>query len=109
MSSVVQAAPASSMDTPLRLPWWRQPRFRAMGIGVGVLVLLIAGAAALLGPAQNSARVARSSVTMATVEQGTYRDFTPLRTSVVPRDTIYLDALEGGRVERVLVQAGDTV
>jgi len=97
------------MDTPLRLPWWRQPRLRAAGIGVAVLALLIAGAAALLGPAQTSVRVAQASVTMAMVEQGTYRDFTPLRSSVVPRDTIYLDALEGGRVERVLVQAGDTV
>jgi HlyD family secretion protein len=28
---------------------------------------------------------------------------------VVPRDIVYLDAQEGGRVERVLVEAGDTV
>ena len=32
-----------------------------------------------------------------------------LRGTVVPKDTIYLDALEGGQVEKVLAQAGDQV
>jgi HlyD family secretion protein len=38
-----------------------------------------------------------------------FRDFVPLRSKVVPRDVVYLDALEGGRVERVLVEPGDVV
>ena len=48
-------------------------------------------------------------MTIATVERGVYQDFIPLRASVVPLATIYLDALEGGRVERVLVEPGDFV
>ena len=50
-----------------------------------------------------------ANVTIATVEKGAFHDFVPLRATVVPLDTIYLDALEGGRVERILAQAGDTV
>jgi len=50
-----------------------------------------------------------ANVTIATVEQGAFHDFVPLRATVVPLDTVYLDALEGGRVERILAQAGDTV
>ena len=50
-----------------------------------------------------------NSVTVATVQRAVFRDFVPLRGRVVPRDIVYLDAQEGGRVERVLVEAGDTV
>jgi len=50
-----------------------------------------------------------NAVTIGTVERAVFRDFVPLRGRVVPRDIVYLDAQEGGRVERVLVEAGDTV
>jgi HlyD family secretion protein len=50
-----------------------------------------------------------NAVTVATVQRAVFRDFVPLRGRVVPRDIVYLDAQEGGRVERVLVEAGDTV
>ena len=33
----------------------------------------------------------------------------PLRAKVVALNTVYLDAFEGGRVERLLAQAGDMV
>jgi HlyD family secretion protein len=49
------------------------------------------------------------AVTIATVQRAVFHDFVPLRGRVVPRDIVYLDAQEGGRVERVLVEAGDTV
>jgi HlyD family secretion protein len=38
-----------------------------------------------------------------------FHDFMPLRAKVVALNTVYMDALEGGRVDRVLAQAGDTV
>ena len=34
---------------------------------------------------------------------------TPLRAKVTPRDVVYLDAVEGGRVETVFVRNGDVV
>ncbi len=42
----------------------------------------------------------------ATVETGAYEDFIPLRASVEPERTVFLDAIEGGRVENVLVEDG---
>ncbi|MDX1509198.1 MAG: efflux RND transporter periplasmic adaptor subunit [Woeseiaceae bacterium] len=42
----------------------------------------------------------------ARVEVGTYEDYIPLRATVEPERTVYLDAIEGGRVERVLVDDG---
>jgi HlyD family secretion protein len=52
----------------------------------------------------NSQRVAVSEVTV-----GTFEDFIPLRGRLVPRSTVYLDAIEGGRVEEVLVEDGTLV
>ena len=42
----------------------------------------------------------------AVVESGVYEDFIPLRASVEPERTVFLDAIEGGRVEAVLLEEG---
>jgi len=58
----------------------------------------------------NSQRVTVSDVTV-----GTFEDFIPLRGRLVPLSTVFLDAIEGGRVEEilledgVLVEAGDMI
>ncbi len=52
----------------------------------------------------NSQRIFISDVTV-----GTFEDFIPLRGRLVPRSTVYLDAIEGGRVEEVLIEDGTNV
>lgn len=42
----------------------------------------------------------------ATVTSGIYEDYIPLRAAVEPEKTVYLDAIDGGRVEAVLVEEG---
>ncbi len=56
-----------------------------------------------------SLRLPAAQATFATVEQGIFHDLIPLRASVVPRETLYVDAVDGGRVDRVLVEPGDLV
>src|SRR5690606_8906583 len=97
------------MDRQLVLPWWRKRRWiEALAVTL-VLVIAILAATTWLNPAGRTLRVAREKLSIATVTIGTYRDFIPFRGTAVPLETIYLDALEGGRVERVLVQPGDEV
>jgi HlyD family secretion protein len=98
-----------SMDRPIRLPWWRRKLWLQGGIAAIVAVLLIATAVLFLGIPERSLRVAAVSVTLGSVVQGPFHDFIPLRGKVVPMNTVYLDALEGGRVDRILAQAGDMV
>jgi HlyD family secretion protein len=98
-----------SMDRSIRLPWWRKKLWLQWGIALFVTVLLATIASLFLGTPERSIRVAVASVTIARVSQDTFHDFIPLRGKVVPMNTIYLDALEGGRVDRIHVQAGDTV
>jgi len=52
----------------------------------------------------NSQRITVSAVTV-----GTFEDFIPLRGRLVPRSTVYLDAIEGGRVDEVLIEDGAIV
>ena len=61
----------------------------------------------LLGGRTLSVDAQRIEVSTATV--GIFEDFIPLRGRLVPRSTVYLDAIEGGRVEEVLIEDGAIV
>jgi HlyD family secretion protein len=79
-----------------------------LGLGAGGLVLLLTLFWFLL-PAGNSQTVDASRLTIASVTQGRFDDFLPLRAQVQPSQTVFLDAVEGGRVERILVEDGAMV
>lgn len=53
--------------------------------------------------------ISNQQISVATVKAGVFEDFIPVRTRVVPLKTVYLDAIEGGRVERVLIEDGALV
>jgi multidrug efflux pump subunit AcrA (membrane-fusion protein) len=97
----------SSTDTPVPLRWWR--RWYCKTAGAIVLALAAYALLASLFDGQRHLRIERDKLTISAVTRGTFHDFIPLRARLVPRDTIYLDAIEGGRVEQVLVEAGDMV
>jgi len=50
--------------------------------------------------------VDNSRIVVSTVTSGVFEDFIPIRGRVTPAKTVYLDAIEGGRVERILVEDG---
>ncbi len=75
----------------------------------GLLVAGLAVAAWFLLPAGNSQTVEGGRLTISTVERGQFEDFLPLRGRVTPSLTVFLDAVEGGRVERILVEDGAIV
>ncbi|MGC2033249.1 MAG: HlyD family efflux transporter periplasmic adaptor subunit [Steroidobacteraceae bacterium] len=98
-----------SMDRPIRLPWWRRKLWLQWGVAAVAAALLISIAVLFLGTPERSLRVAVASITLGRVLQGPFHDFIPLRGKVVPMNTVYLDALEGGRIDRILALAGDMV
>jgi len=53
--------------------------------------------------------VNQNKISISTVTSGTFEDFIPVRGRVTPAKTLYLDAIEGGRVERILVEDGATL
>jgi HlyD family secretion protein len=79
-------------------------------IGIGAALALIAVVLFwYLAPSANSQTVEASRLTISPVTQGRFDDFLPLRARVEPAVTVFLDAVEGGRVERVLVEDGTMV
>jgi len=81
--------------------------------------ILIAGGAAgllllvilfwLFAPSADSQSVSKDRLSISDVQQGVFDDFLPLRARVTPLVTVYLDAVEGGRVEKKLVEDGAQV
>lgn len=79
-------------------------------IAIGVALAVIAAAVFYtMAPTAESQTIAADRVTISTVEKGRFDDFLPLRARVTPLVTVYLDAVEGGRVEKVLVEDGAMV
>jgi HlyD family secretion protein len=101
---------SSVMDRQIQRPKWRGKRAMiAAGGTVSAAAVIAVAAMALLGGSARSIRVPLATVTLDQVERGVFHDITPLRGKIAPHDIVYLDALEGGQVEKVLVHAGDEV
>ena len=75
-------------------------------VGAALLLILLFW---LFAPRSGSESVSRDRLTIATAESGVFEDFLPLRARVTPLVTVYLDAVEGGRVEKKLVEDGAQV
>jgi HlyD family secretion protein len=63
----------------------------------------------VLGDYSLKLNVQRERITISTVEKGPFQEFIPVIGTVIPKKTIYLDAVEGGRVERRYIEAGTFV
>src|SRR4051812_18638592 len=96
-----QLATPHAMDSPITLPWWRKRRTIQAAVAVLVLLLVSFSAWLLLGSPERTLRLETGKLTIAEVQKTQFHDFIPLRASVVAMNTVYLDALEGGRVERI--------
>ena len=62
-----------------------------------------------LHSAERTFKLQASKITISTVTTALFHDFIPVRGEVVPLDSIVLDAVQGGRVEEVFVEAGQRV
>ncbi len=99
-----RAAPAMDRQVKVRL---LTPRLALNAAG---LLLVVAVAVYwTLHAGRNSVRVERSHLTLATVSEGTFRDYIPVTGAVQAETTVYLDVAQGGQVEERLVEEGATV
>lgn len=101
------------MDRPIKHPAWSPLSWRpgakvAVVLGVFVAATLV-GARFIAGTGGRTLRIPAEQVSIAKVESAIFHDLIPLHTTVVPRETVYVDAVDGGRVDRLLVEAGDMV
>ena len=57
-------------------------------------------------PSGKALNVDSGRIIISTVTHGVFEDFIPVRGRITPATTVFLDAIEGGRVERILVEDG---
>jgi HlyD family secretion protein len=56
-----------------------------------------------------SFRAQADTLTLAKVTTGIFEDYIPIRGSIVPRTTVFLDAIDGGKVDKVYAEDGDVL
>lgn len=79
-----------------------------IAIGAGAM-LVLASLFWWFMPGAGSQTVTKNRLTISTVQTGRFEDFIPLRAKVTPLLTVYIDSIEGGRVDKVLVEDGTDV
>lgn len=98
------ASAGAGMDRKIAPQNNRLKRMVLVLIGLSVLTLLVYRL--LSAPSGKALSVVTDRIAISTVESGIFEDFIPIRGRVTPATTVYLDAVEGGRVERILVEDG---
>ncbi|MFC7048715.1 efflux RND transporter periplasmic adaptor subunit [Emcibacter nanhaiensis] len=84
--------------------------FTRRNLSIAAFVLLCALAFYFLySSSGRSYRIDGSRVAVAEVVRGNFEDFIPVRSRVIPARTVFLDSIEGGRVEKIFVEDGARV
>nr|WP_249665320.1 efflux RND transporter periplasmic adaptor subunit [Mucilaginibacter sp. Bleaf8] len=76
--------------------------------GIAAVVALVAGSVYLTS-GKSKLNVDVERITISEVKKGPFQEFIPVNGTVLPVTTIYLDAVEGGRVEKLFVEDGATM
>jgi len=97
----------SGMDRKLEKKFWNRNRIIYAGGSVALLGLILYVIIATTGGSRLNVEVDKISIS--TVAHGPFQEYIPVQGNILPRQTFYLDAVEGGRVERRYVEAGAIV
>jgi HlyD family secretion protein len=92
------------VDRVIKKSRWNKKRILTIAGIVGIVGL--AGASYYLTSGKSRLNVDSERITISEVKNGPFQEFIPVNGVVLPITTIYLDALEGGRVEEKYVEDG---
>lgn len=92
------------MDRVIQKKTWSTKRLITIA-GVTGVVLLVAGSI-FLTSGKSKLNVDTERITVSDIKKGAFQEFIPVNGVVLPLSTIFLDAIEGGRVEEKYVEDG---
>lgn len=92
------------MDRVIKKSKWNKKKILTI-TGITLLVILIA-ASYYYTSGSSKLNVDTERITISEIKNGTFQEFIPVNGIVLPQTTIYLDAIEGGRVEEKYVDDG---
>ena len=92
-----------SMDRKIKKKRWTPKRIVILSLS-GLFIIFVIYT--LLTIKSNQLRVNKERLTVSTVTKGPFQEFIPIVGEVIPIDTRYLVATEGGRIEKIFAQPG---
>jgi HlyD family secretion protein len=78
-------------------------------LSIAILLVLLIFIQMVFGDKSTRLNVEQEKITIGEVKQGKYQDYISVNGTVEPIQTIYLDAVESGRVEEILIEEGTRV
>jgi HlyD family secretion protein len=92
------------VDRKIEKKRWNTKRIMTIA-GIAAVVLLVGGSI-LFTSGKSKLNVDTERITISEITKGPFQEFIPVNGVVMPITTIYLDAIEGGRVEQKFVEDG---
>ncbi|HEV8081589.1 MAG TPA: efflux RND transporter periplasmic adaptor subunit [Chitinophagaceae bacterium] len=92
------------MDRVIAKKYWSRKRILTFAGILGVVLLI--GASYYFTSGKSRLNVDTERITISEIKKGAFQEFIPVNGVVLPLTTIYLDAIEGGRVEEKYVDDG---
>jgi len=95
------------MDRQIKKKKWTLKRIAWMTAGAAVLFFIVYYI--FFGDHSSKLNVRTERITISTVREDLFQEFIPVTGNVIPINTVYLDAIEGGIVEKRFLEAGTYV
>ncbi|MEO6327892.1 MAG: efflux RND transporter periplasmic adaptor subunit [Ginsengibacter sp.] len=92
------------MDRVIAKKKWSKKRILTIAAITGIVLLI--GASYYFTSGKSRLNVDTERITISEIKKGPFKEFIPVNGIVLPVTTIYLDAIEGGRVEEKFVEDG---
>jgi HlyD family secretion protein len=92
------------MDKQIKKKTWTVKRVGTYG-GIALFVIFI-GYQFIFADRRSKLKIDRDKITISEVKRGVFQEFIPQTGTVEPSRTVYLDAVEGGTIKRVVAESG---
>jgi HlyD family secretion protein len=92
------------MDRVIEKKFWNTKKLMMIGGGIALAALI--GSSIYFTTGKSKLNVATDRITISEIKEGPFQEFIPVNGVVLPVSTIYLDAMEGGKIEEIFVEDG---
>jgi HlyD family secretion protein len=92
------------MDKQIKKKTWTVKRIATYG-GIALFVVFV-GYQFIFADRRSTLRIDREKITVSKVQRGVFQEFIPQTGTIEPSRTVYLDAVEGGTIKRVVAESG---
>jgi len=92
------------MDKKIAKKTWTVKRIATYG-GIALFVIFI-GYQFIFADRRSKLKIEKDKITISNVQRGVFQEFIPQTGTIEPSRTVYLDAVEGGTIKRVVAESG---